>query len=117
MAPLDLGFIRAVKNDASSLAELVTLYQPWKQKSPSLPKGFFGVLVWLALKRVGLSFLDPETLASLDVIGIRLSVLVNMGLCLGGFERGFLVYFFGFLGVLNIICVMRANKGGKFELI
>jgi len=33
-----------------------------------------------------------------------------MGLFLGGFERGFLVYFFGFLVVFNIIDVMR----GKF---
>jgi hypothetical protein len=39
-----------------------------------------------------------------------------MGLFLGGFERGFLVYFFGFLGVLNIIGVMRDVFWGFFEL-
>jgi hypothetical protein len=37
-----------------------------------------------------------------------------MGLFLGGFERGFLVYFFGFLGVLNIIGVMRDVINGGF---
>ena len=43
-------------------------------------------------------------------------MLVNMGLFLGGFGGDFLVYFFGFLGIFNIIGVMRDVFWLKFEL-
>ena len=43
MAPLDLGFMRSVKNHTDSLAELIALHtlKPLKTKKPLLAEGLF----------------------------------------------------------------------------
>ena len=89
MAPLDLGFIRAVKNDANSLAELVTLYQPWKQKSPSLPKGFFGVLVVISSQDGWFKFPWPRDFSQPWCYRNQVECASEDGVVFGG---GFLVY-------------------------